>query len=184
MTSAIATGPEVTLDAVRIDAVELIEVSSCLRFLNAVFPTADLTVDANSTYGLNDARVFHALDELDPVYIEQPLAQGDLYDLVVLQCTRRTLGCLGELKHGSGDCRKVLVSDNGRVINVKGRARSWSPGGPVPSRCRSDLWRSRLVRHTGAHHRARSRPTPIDPGGLYAAGRYGVRVMVREGGRH
>lgn len=95
-----------------------------MRAVRAAFPMANLTVDANSAYGLADVRVFHALDELDLAYIEQPLAHDDLHDHVVLQRTLRTPICLDESIHGPDDARKALVGEAGRVINIKlGRVR-------------------------------------------------------------
>lgn len=95
-----------------------------LRAVRSELPDAVLTVDANSAYGLADARVFDALDELGLDYIEQPLAEHDLHDHVLLQRRLRTPLCLDESIHSSEDTRKALMTEAGRVINVKvGRVR-------------------------------------------------------------
>jgi len=95
-----------------------------LRAVRTAFPDAVLTVDANSAYRLEHARVFEALDELRLDYVEQPLAHTDLHDHAQLQRRLRTPICLDESIHSPEDARKALASDAGRVINVKvGRVR-------------------------------------------------------------
>jgi len=95
-----------------------------LRAVRAALPDANLTVDANSAYRLDQAAVFEALDELALDYIEQPLGASDLHDHVRLQRRIRTPICLDESIHSPEDARKALESDAGRVINVKmGRVR-------------------------------------------------------------
>jgi O-succinylbenzoate synthase len=92
--------------------------------VRAALPTANLTVDANSAYRLDQAAVFEALDELALDYIEQPLGASDLHDHVRLQRRIRTPICLDESIHTPEDARKALETDAGRVINVKlGRVR-------------------------------------------------------------
>lgn len=95
-----------------------------LRAVRDALPDAALTVDANSAYDNASSRVFDALDELGLDYIEQPLAESDLHDHVVLQRRLRTPLCLDESIHSPEDVRKALASEAGRVINVKvGRVR-------------------------------------------------------------
>jgi len=95
-----------------------------LRAVRAAFPDAHLTVDANSAYRLEHARVFEALDELHLDYVEQPLGHADLHDHAQLQRRLRTPICLDESIHSPEDARKALATDAGRVINVKvGRVR-------------------------------------------------------------
>lgn len=95
-----------------------------LTAVREALPDMALTVDANSSYRLTDAAVFHALDELGLDYIEQPLAHDDLVDHAKLQSLIRTPICLDESVHSAADARKGLALDAGRVINVKlGRVR-------------------------------------------------------------
>lgn len=93
-----------------------------LRLVEAVraaFPTAHLTVDANSAYSLADSALLARLDAFDLDYIEQPLAWNDLHDHAVLQQRIRTPICLDESIRSPEDARKALQSDAARVINIK-----------------------------------------------------------------
>lgn len=93
-----------------------------LRLLQAVraeFPDIHLTVDANCCYSLADLPVLRAMDHFGLDYIEQPLAWNDLHDHVRLQAALATPICLDECIRSLADCRKALVSDAGRVINIK-----------------------------------------------------------------
>lgn len=95
-----------------------------LRAVREALPHAQLTVDANSAYRLTDLRVLQQLDELNLVYIEQPLAHDDLFDHAKLQAQLKTPICLDESIHSPDDARKALELGSGQVINVKvGRLR-------------------------------------------------------------
>lgn len=95
-----------------------------LRAVREALPDMSLTVDANSSYRLTDARVFKDLDELGLDYVEQPLAHDDIVDHARLQAMLSTPICLDESVHSAADARKALAMDAGRVINVKlGRVR-------------------------------------------------------------
>jgi o-succinylbenzoate synthase len=90
------------------------------------FPSADLTVDANSAYRLVDAVTLRRLDAFGLSYIEQPLAHDDLIDHATLQGQLATAICLDESIHSAEDARKGLQIGAGRVINVKvGRVRGY-----------------------------------------------------------
>lgn len=93
-----------------------------LKLLDAVradFPDTHLTIDANCCYTLADMPVLRRMDDYALDYIEQPLAWNDLHDHVRLQAALRTPICLDECIRTLPDCRKALVSDAGRVINIK-----------------------------------------------------------------
>ncbi|RIH89355.1 o-succinylbenzoate synthase [Meiothermus luteus] len=83
------------------------------------FPEANLTVDANSAYSLNDIATFRALDAARLDYIEQPLAYDDLLDHAKLQSAIATSICLDESITSPEDARKALEIGAGRVINLK-----------------------------------------------------------------
>jgi o-succinylbenzoate synthase len=85
----------------------------------AAFPTAHLTVDANSAYQLSDRNVFQRLGDYHLDYIEQPLAYDDLHDHAKLQRDLTTPICLDESILSSEDTRKALELDAARVINIK-----------------------------------------------------------------
>ncbi|QCO54663.1 o-succinylbenzoate synthase [Pseudorhodobacter turbinis] len=90
-----------------------------LEAVRAEFPNIHLTVDANCCYSLADLMTLRKMDHFDLDYIEQPLAWNDLHDHVKLQAALDTPICLDECIRTLSDCRKALVSDAGRVINIK-----------------------------------------------------------------
>lgn len=90
-----------------------------IQAMRMSFPSAELTVDANSCYTLADIQILRALDEFKLDYIEQPLAYDDLIDHAHLQKQLSTAICLDESILSSADTRKALEIGAGRVINIK-----------------------------------------------------------------
>lgn len=90
-----------------------------VRYIRGEFPTADLTVDANSAYTLADISLLRELDEYGLDYIEQPLGYDDLVDHAKLQRQIKTPICLDESILTAADARKGLEIGAGRVINIK-----------------------------------------------------------------
>jgi O-succinylbenzoate synthase len=83
------------------------------------FPQADLTVDANSCYSLDDLPMLRSLDNFHLDYIEQPLAYDDIIDHARLQSQLKTALCLDESILTAADARKALEIQACRVINIK-----------------------------------------------------------------
>ncbi len=83
------------------------------------FPDIPLQVDANSAYRLADVDVFRAMDNLNLLLIEQPLAHDDIYEHSLLQRELRTPICLDESIHSVADARAALALGSCRVINIK-----------------------------------------------------------------
>ena len=109
-----------------------------LMAVREAYPEANLTVDANSAYTLNDISTFKAMDEARLDYIEQPLAFDDLIDHAKLQAAIATSICLDESITSPEDTRKALEIGAGRVINIKpGRV-----GGILASRKIHDITQS------------------------------------------
>jgi O-succinylbenzoate synthase len=93
-----------------------------LKELQAVrrsFPDLKLQVDANSAYSLEDGDTFVAMDPLDLLMIEQPLAEDDLIDHSVLQKSLSTPICLDESIRSARHARQAIEIDACRVINIK-----------------------------------------------------------------
>ena len=96
-----------------------------LAYLRAVrerWPEALLMADANSAYSLeNPAHVaaLRALDDLNLLMIEQPLADDDIVDHARLQAQLKTPICLDESIHSAADARKALDLNSCRIINIK-----------------------------------------------------------------
>ncbi|MBT9582998.1 o-succinylbenzoate synthase [bacterium] len=83
------------------------------------YPELTLQVDANSAYGLEHLPTFQALDELQLLMIEQPLAYDDIVDHAQLQQCLRTPICLDESIDSLDQCRRALNLGSARVINIK-----------------------------------------------------------------
>ena len=96
-----------------------------LAYVSAVrqhWPNALLMADANSAYSLDDPEhiaALEALDTLDLMMIEQPLADDDIVDHARLQARLRTPICLDESIHSVEDARKALDLGSCRIINIK-----------------------------------------------------------------
>ena len=83
------------------------------------FPDLKLQVDANAAYTLETAGPLKELDALGLLMIEQPLAEGDLFDHSRLQQALATPICLDESVDSIRTARQALEIDACRVINIK-----------------------------------------------------------------
>ncbi|WP_022872933.1 o-succinylbenzoate synthase [Nesterenkonia alba] len=90
-----------------------------LRAVRAQFSQTPIMADANSAYTLDDLDVFTALDELDLMMIEQPLAHDDIVDHRKLAEQIRTPVCLDESIHSAEDARKGIELGSTEIINLK-----------------------------------------------------------------
>ena len=90
-----------------------------LTGLRERFPDTPMMADANSAYTLADVARLKALDELDLMMIEQPLAHDDYLDHARLQETLETPVCLDESIRCVGDAALALELGACRIINVK-----------------------------------------------------------------
>lgn len=102
------------------------------------FPELRLQVDANSAYTLESAGDLAALDELELLLIEQPLAEDDLWDHHKLQAKFRTAICLDESITSLRLARQALEMKACRVINIKaGRVGGLSQAVAIHNLCES-----------------------------------------------
>jgi len=96
-----------------------------LAYLQAVrdrWPDVLLMADANSAYALDNpehVEALRALDGLNLMMIEQPLADDDIVDHARLQAQMKTPICLDESIHSVDDARKALDLGSCRIINIK-----------------------------------------------------------------
>ena len=90
-----------------------------VRAAREALPGTPLTVDANSSYTLEQADALARLDEYRLAYIEQPLAHDDLIDHATLAARLETPLCLDESIHHAADVRKAHQIGAGKVINLK-----------------------------------------------------------------
>jgi O-succinylbenzoate synthase len=82
-------------------------------------PTAPLMADANNAYTLDDVERLAALDELDLMMIEQPLAWDDLVRHAELQRHLKTPVCLDETITSLDRAIDMHTLGAGRIINIK-----------------------------------------------------------------
>src|SRR5690606_978345 len=68
---------------------------------------------------LDDASLFHELDDLGLAMIEQPLGYDDLIDHATLQAQLKTPICLDESIVSVARARKAIATAAGRWINIK-----------------------------------------------------------------
>jgi o-succinylbenzoate synthase len=90
-----------------------------VRAVRSAFPEASLTVDANAAYTPDDASHLRALDDFGLDYVEQPLAEEDLYGHVELQRRLATPVCLDETITSAAVARGAVELGACRVINIK-----------------------------------------------------------------
>lgn len=82
-------------------------------------PTAPLMADANNAYTLDDVDRLTALDALDLMMIEQPLAWDDLVRHAELQRQLKTPVCLDETITSLDRAIDMHTLGAGRIINIK-----------------------------------------------------------------
>jgi O-succinylbenzoate synthase len=108
-----------------------------LQAVRKRFPEAKLMADANSAYSMADADHLAALDELDLMMIEQPLAHDDIRDHARLQERLTTPVCLDESIRSAADARLALELGACRIINIKpGRVGGFGESRAIHDLCR------------------------------------------------
>ncbi len=104
----------------------------------AVGHEAHLMADANNAYTLADADRLAALDDLDLMMIEQPLAHDDLVRHAELQRRLRTPLCLDESITSLDRAQDMVTLGAGRIINIKpGRVGGFTQAIPIHDYCES-----------------------------------------------
>lgn len=99
---------------------------------------AHLMADANNAYTLDDTDRLVALDELDLMMIEQPLAHDDLVRHAELQRKLRTPICLDETITSLDRAQDMITLRSGRIINIKaGRVGGFAPSLAIHDLCES-----------------------------------------------
>lgn len=155
--------------------------------VRSAFPNLRLQVDANSAYTLANAERLLALDELDLLLIEQPLAEDDLWDHSKLQARFRTAICLDESILSARHARQALEMGACKVINIKaGRVGGLSEAIAIHDTCRglgAAVWCGGML-ETGVGRAANlalaSLPGFILPGDISATERYYQQDITQE----
>lgn len=165
-----------------------------VRAVRDAFPDLMLMVDANRGYAAGDLDVFHRLDELDLVCVEEPIHHSGLAELSRFQDLIRTPICVDESLEGEAGLDEVLASSNLRIVNLKiGKSGGVLPALLAYKRCIEagvTLWLGGMY-ETGVskylHAQFETLPGFEIPGDISESDRYFERdvvvppVRVREG---
>ena len=99
-------------------------------------PAAPLMADANNAYTLDDIDALVALDSLDLMMIEQPLAWDDIVRHAELQKRLKTPVCLDESITSLDRAMDMHTLGSGRIINIKpGRVGGFGPSIAIHDFC-------------------------------------------------
>jgi len=148
-------------------------------------PDLALQVDANSAYRLDDLPIFRAMESLDLLLIEQPLAEDDLVDHGKLQAQLGTPICLDESIGTVRHARQALEIGACRIINIKpGRVGGLSEAVAIHDLCLTGgtpVWCGGML-ETGLGRAANlalaSLPGFTLPGDISATARYYARDIA------
>jgi O-succinylbenzoate synthase len=157
------------------------------RAAREAFPATAIMLDANSAYGLDDAPVFEAMDNLDLLMLEQPLDYEDIYDHSRLRPLIKTPLCLDESIHSADHARYALAIGACDIINIKpARVSGWTEARRVHDICRQQnipVWCGGML-ETGVGRAAQlalaSLPGFTLPGDISATERYYAQDIATE----
>ena len=155
------------------------------RQAREAFPDLPIMLDANSAYQLRDAPIFQAMDELDLLMIEQPLAYDDMYEHSQLKPQIKTPLCLDESIHSLADAKFGLAIGAYDIINIKpGRVGGWTEARKIHDLCYEagiPVWCGGML-ETGVGRAGQlalaSLPGFTLPGDISATERYYVRDVA------
>jgi O-succinylbenzoate synthase len=101
------------------------------------FPDIQLSVDANSAYGLDDAAHLKTFDKFNLLMMEQPLDWDDICIHTRLQEQMKTAICLDECIHNTRHALTAIEWNACRIINIKlGRVGGHSEARLMQEACR------------------------------------------------
>ncbi len=90
-----------------------------VRAVRAEFPDAPLMADANNAYTVDNASALIAMDSLNLMMFEQPLAWEDIVRHGTLQKLLKTPICLDESITSLARAQDMVTLGAGRLINIK-----------------------------------------------------------------
>ena len=151
----------------------------------ALGPSAPLMADANNAYTLEDADHLAALDRLDLMMIEQPLAWDDLLQHATLQQRLRTPICLDESITSLDRARDMVALRAGRIVNIKpGRVGGFAQSIAIHDFCKANgipVWCGGMLESgvgRACNVALASLPNFTKPGDLSPSARYWERDIV------
>jgi O-succinylbenzoate synthase len=149
------------------------------------YPEIALTVDANSSYTLEDISLLKELDQYGLTYIEQPLEWNEIYQHAELQRQLKTPICLDECIHSLRDAQAAIQLGACKVINIKlGRVGGHAEARRIQKYCVENdipVWCGGML-ETGigrSHNIAMSTlPGFVFPGDVSASKRYWTEDVI------
>lgn len=90
-----------------------------LQAVRSTFPNEKFHIDCNSGYSLDDLETFREIDKFNLEFIEQPLANDDIYDHARLTASIDTPVCLDESVTGPRVVEQALSINACSFVNVK-----------------------------------------------------------------
>lgn len=108
------------------------------RLARQTFPNSRIMLDANSAYQLSDAPIFQAMDDLNLLMIEQPLAYEDIYQHSKLRPLLQNPLCLDESIRSAADTTFAIEIGACDIINIKpSRVGGWTEARRIHDLCRA-----------------------------------------------
>jgi O-succinylbenzoate synthase len=162
-----------------------LDVAPLTALREAVGPDVLIMADANSAYQLRDLDTLKALESLNLMMLEQPLAEDDIIDHATLARALSIPICLDEAIRSDEDARKALELGACRIINIKvGRVGGHSVARrvhDVAARHQAPVWCGGML-ETGigrAHNLHLSTlPNFLLPGDTSASDRYFAQDLI------
>ena len=152
---------------------------------DALGSAAPLMADANNAYTLADADHLAALDRLDLMMIEQPLAWDDLLQHATLQARLTTPICLDESITSLDRARDMVALRSGRIVNIKpGRVGGFAQSIAIHDFCQANgipVWCGGMLESgvgRACNVALASLPNFTKPGDLSPSARYWARDVV------
>jgi O-succinylbenzoate synthase len=90
-----------------------------LRAVRSAFPNEKFHIDCNSGFTLDDLPMFKQIDQFNLEFIEQPLANDDIFDHAELARLIETPICLDESVTGPRVVEQALAIDACKYVNIK-----------------------------------------------------------------
>ena len=152
----------------------------------ATGPEAPLMADANNAYTLDTAEPLLALDALDLMMIEQPLAHDDLVRHAELQRRLCTPICLDESITSLERAQDMVTLGSGRIVNIKpGRVGGFTSAIAIHDFCAAQgipVWCGGMLESgIGRAYNVAlaSLPNFVKPGDISPSARYWDRDIVK-----
>lgn len=157
-----------------------------VRAARNAFPDAPLMADANNAYVLDDVDALLAMDDLNLMMIEQPLAWDDIVRHASLQKRMKTPICLDESITSLERAQDMVTLGSGRIINIKpGRVGGFASSIAIHDYCEANgipVWCGGMLESgIGRAYNVAlaSLPNFTKPGDVSPSARYWTRDVVK-----